>query len=165
MGKRLTTNDVSAQPTLIYSDSVSLSSILLPYLVPSYTYLSVESIASSYNSTLAQACYTHKFMITRYLSQITSAATRVTTSTATTTFRIPTRVFATMADSAPQVPTTAGAPWPEPQNWPAAKVRSTFIEYFQNQPGFEHTFWPSSGVIPFDDDTLLFANAVGRDLQ
>lgn len=64
------------------------------------------------------------------------------------------------ANSAPQVPTTAPSPWPEAQNWPAEKVRKTYIEYFTKQPGFEHTFWPSSGVIPFDDDTLLFANAV-----
>lgn len=64
------------------------------------------------------------------------------------------------AQSAPQVPKTAPAPWPSPQDWPASKVRQTFIDYFAKQPGFEHTFWPSSGVIPFDDDTLLFANAV-----
>ncbi|WVR09077.1 alanine-tRNA ligase [Kwoniella sp. DSM 27419] len=59
----------------------------------------------------------------------------------------------------PEVPTTAPHPWPQPEDWPAAKVRQTFIDYFVQQPGFEHTFWPSSGVIPFDDDTLLFANA------
>jgi alanyl-tRNA synthetase len=67
------------------------------------------------------------------------------------------------ANSAPTVPTTPAAAWPEPQNWSAEKVRKTYIEYFQNQPGYEHTFWPSSGVIPFDDDTLLFANAVSYD--
>jgi alanyl-tRNA synthetase len=66
------------------------------------------------------------------------------------------------ATSKPTVPTTAPHPWPAPQDWPAAKVRSTFIDYFKNSPGFEHTFWPSSGVIPFDDDTLLFANAVSH---
>ena len=65
-----------------------------------------------------------------------------------------------MADSVPQVPTSAPAKWPAPEDWPASKVRQTFIDYFVKQPGFEHTFWPSSGVIPFDDDTLLFANAV-----
>lgn len=64
------------------------------------------------------------------------------------------------ADSAPVVPKTPGASWPQPENWPAEKVRKTFIEYFTQQPGFEHTFWPSAGVIPFDDDTLLFVNAV-----
>lgn len=94
-------------------------------------------------------------MIIRFLSQVT-AGTRLST------IRLPIRVYATMAaESAPKVPTTAPASWPEPQNWSAEKVRKTYIEYFQNQPGFEHTFWPSSGVIPFDDDTLLFANAVG----
>jgi alanyl-tRNA synthetase len=69
------------------------------------------------------------------------------------------------ANSAPQVPTTAPAAWPEPQNWSAEKVRKTYIDYFQNQPGYEHTFWPSSGVIPFDDDTLLFANAVSCPME
>lgn len=33
------------------------------------------------------------------------------------------------------------------------------MEYFQNAQGLEHTFWPSSSVIPFEDPTLLFANA------
>lgn len=64
------------------------------------------------------------------------------------------------ATSAPVVPTSAPAKWPSPEDWPASRVRQTFIDYFVNSPGFEHTFWPSSGVIPFDDDTLLFANAV-----
>lgn len=67
------------------------------------------------------------------------------------------------ASSAPKVPDTAPAKWPAPEEWPAQKVRQTFIDYFANTPGFEHTFWPSSGVIPFDDDTLLFANAVCPD--
>lgn len=65
-----------------------------------------------------------------------------------------------MAGAAPKIPDSAPAPWPQPENWPAAKVRQTFIDYFKETEGFEHTFWPSSGVIPFDDDTLLFANAV-----
>lgn len=69
-----------------------------------------------------------------------------------------------MASSAPKVPTTAPAKWPAPEDWPAAKVRQTFIDYFVQNPGFEHTFWASSGVIPFDDDTLLFANAVSSML-
>jgi hypothetical protein len=42
-------------------------------------------------------------------------------------------------------------------DWPMDKVRSTFIEYFQNKHG--HTFWPSSPCVPHDDPTLLFANA------
>ncbi|KAL1405999.1 Alanine--tRNA ligase [Vanrija albida] len=63
------------------------------------------------------------------------------------------------ANAAPTVPTTAPARWPAPEDWPASKVRTTFINYFVEQPEFGHTFWASSGVIPFDDDTLLFANA------
>ena len=72
----------------------------------------------------------------------------------------PLRPSNTMSDSKPAVPTGPPHPWPSPSDWPASKVRQTFIDYFVNQPGFEHTFWASSGVIPFDDDTLLFANAV-----
>lgn len=41
-------------------------------------------------------------------------------------------------------------------DWPANKVRSTFIKYFEENG---HTFVPSSSTIPHDDPTLLFANA------
>ncbi|WFD32010.1 alanine--tRNA ligase [Malassezia sp. CBS 17886] len=41
--------------------------------------------------------------------------------------------------------------------WPAVKVRNTFLEYFRDKHG--HTFVPSSSTIPYDDPTLLFANA------
>ena len=40
--------------------------------------------------------------------------------------------------------------------WPAAKVRETYLEYFKDRG---HTYWPSSSTIPYDDPTLLFANA------
>ncbi|CEP13586.1 hypothetical protein [Parasitella parasitica] len=40
--------------------------------------------------------------------------------------------------------------------WPANKVRSTFIKYFEDNG---HVFVPSSSTIPHDDPTLLFANA------
>lgn len=42
-------------------------------------------------------------------------------------------------------------------DWPAAKVRQTFVDYFGKS--HEHTFVPSSSTIPYDDPTLLFANA------
>lgn len=58
------------------------------------------------------------------------------------------------------IPDTPPHRFPAPEDWPAAKVRQTFIEYFTKQQGLEHTFWPSSSVIPYDDPTLLFANAV-----
>ncbi|KAG1363731.1 Alanine--tRNA ligase [Cocos nucifera] len=40
--------------------------------------------------------------------------------------------------------------------WPASKVRETFIRFFE---GKEHVNWRSSPVVPLDDPTLLFANA------
>src|SRR5437764_449996 len=40
--------------------------------------------------------------------------------------------------------------------WSAAKVRSTFISYFESKG---HKYIPSSSTIPFEDPTLLFANS------
>ncbi|SPQ96879.1 unnamed protein product (mitochondrion) [Plasmodiophora brassicae] len=40
--------------------------------------------------------------------------------------------------------------------WTCDRVRQTFIEFFQ---GKDHTFYPSSRVIPYDDPTLLFINS------
>jgi alanyl-tRNA synthetase len=40
--------------------------------------------------------------------------------------------------------------------WPVNKVRSTFIQYFEENG---HVFVPSSSTVPHDDPTLLFANA------
>ncbi|KAF3001431.1 Alanine--tRNA ligase [Curvularia kusanoi] len=42
------------------------------------------------------------------------------------------------------------------QQWPAAKVRETFLGYFKERG---HTFVPSSSVVPLSDPTLLFTNA------
>ena len=42
-------------------------------------------------------------------------------------------------------------------NWPASRVRSTFLDYFKVKQN--HTFVPSSSVVPHNDPTLLFANA------
>ncbi|KAN0064624.1 Alanine--tRNA ligase [Thecaphora frezii] len=41
-------------------------------------------------------------------------------------------------------------------DWPADKVRATFTGYFEERG---HTFVPSSSTIPYEDPTLLFANA------
>ena len=40
--------------------------------------------------------------------------------------------------------------------WTASRVRDEFFNYFRDR---EHTFVPSSSTIPYDDPTLLFANA------
>ncbi|KAI5956960.1 ALA1 [Candida jiufengensis] len=42
-------------------------------------------------------------------------------------------------------------------NWSASKVRSTFLNYFKDKR--QHTYVPSSSVVPHNDPTLLFANA------
>ncbi|KAF7376011.1 Alanine--tRNA ligase [Mycena sanguinolenta] len=41
-------------------------------------------------------------------------------------------------------------------HWPAAKVRQEFFSFFKSKG---HTYVPSSPTIPYDDPTLLFANA------
>ncbi|XP_027355094.1 alanine--tRNA ligase isoform X1 [Abrus precatorius] len=40
--------------------------------------------------------------------------------------------------------------------WPAKRIRDTFINFFQDK---NHVNWKSSPVVPFNDPTLLFANA------
>jgi alanyl-tRNA synthetase len=40
--------------------------------------------------------------------------------------------------------------------WTASKVREEFFAYFRSRG---HTFVPSSSTIPYEDPTLLFANA------
>lgn len=40
--------------------------------------------------------------------------------------------------------------------WPANKVRDTFIKFFESK---NHVEWKSSPVVPLNDPTLLFANA------
>ncbi|XP_071698599.1 alanine--tRNA ligase-like [Rutidosis leptorrhynchoides] len=40
--------------------------------------------------------------------------------------------------------------------WPANKVRDSFIKFFEKK---NHVYWKSSPVVPVNDPTLLFANA------
>ncbi|CAH1419519.1 unnamed protein product [Lactuca virosa] len=40
--------------------------------------------------------------------------------------------------------------------WPANKVRDTFVKFFEER---NHVYWKSSPVVPVNDPTLLFANA------
>lgn len=42
------------------------------------------------------------------------------------------------------------------QPWTSSRVRDEFFAYFRSK---NHTFFPSSSTIPYDDPTLLFANA------
>lgn len=41
-------------------------------------------------------------------------------------------------------------------DWPANRVRDTFINFFEEK---SHVNWRSSPVVPHNDPTLLFANA------
>lgn len=45
---------------------------------------------------------------------------------------------------------------PKTLEWPVSRVRSTYIEFFEKH---DHTFFPSSPVVPHNDPTLLFTNA------
>ncbi|KAL2462913.1 alanine--tRNA ligase [Forsythia ovata] len=40
--------------------------------------------------------------------------------------------------------------------WPANRVRDTFIKFFEDKG---HVHWTSSPIVPHNDPTLLFANA------
>jgi alanyl-tRNA synthetase len=42
------------------------------------------------------------------------------------------------------------------ETWSASRVREEFFAYFRSK---DHTFVPSSSTIPYEDPTLLFANA------
>ncbi|XLR56015.1 hypothetical protein S83_006687 [Arachis hypogaea] len=42
------------------------------------------------------------------------------------------------------------------REWPAKRVRDTFFKFFEEK---RHVYWRSSPVVPFNDPTLLFANA------
>ncbi|WJX45090.1 alanine--tRNA ligase [Trifolium repens] len=54
---------------------------------------------------------------------------------------------------------SAAMPGPDTQQdiqWPAKRVRDTFVKFFEDK---NHVYWKSSPVVPFNDPTLLFANA------
>ena len=44
----------------------------------------------------------------------------------------------------------------DPSAWSSVRIRQEFLDYFAQN---SHTFVPSSSTIPYDDPTLLFANA------
>lgn len=46
---------------------------------------------------------------------------------------------------------------PDTSKWPSNKIRQTFVDFFAEK--HNHTYVPSSCVVPHDDPTILFANA------
>eukprot|EP00257_Ricinus_communis_P022363 XP_015582068.1 alanine--tRNA ligase [Ricinus communis] len=62
------------------------------------------------------------------------------------------------SSSSPLLSHIAAMPGVDPQEmeWPAKKVRDTFISFFEDK---KHVHWKSSPVVPVNDPTLLFANA------
>jgi tRNA synthetases class II (A) len=83
------------------------------------------------------------------------------TSSSTPSLRLPglsgnpAQILYKMASTAPQFGVNASTK-SKFGDWPANKVRSTFVDYFKEHG---HTFMPSSSTIPYEDPTLLFANA------
>lgn len=69
----------------------------------------------------------------------------------TITSTTPPYSFSSLAKSA----TMPGVDSPQ-MEWPANKVRDTFVKFFE---GKNHVYWKSSPVVPHNDPTLLFANA------
>jgi hypothetical protein len=61
-------------------------------------------------------------------------------------------VSSSRQQSLPRIPAMASNSGP----LTASKVREEFFNYFRSR---DHTFVPSSSTIPYDDPTLLFANA------
>lgn len=51
---------------------------------------------------------------------------------------------------------TLSQPFRMSSSWTASKVREEFFAYFRSK---DHTYVPSSSTIPYEDPTLLFANA------
>jgi alanyl-tRNA synthetase len=45
------------------------------------------------------------------------------------------------------------------KQWTGNEVRSTFLKFFAERPGFKHQVIRSSSLVPRNDPTLLFTNA------
>jgi alanyl-tRNA synthetase len=52
---------------------------------------------------------------------------------------------------------SSSGPRPSSFSWTTNQVRETFLQYFLKQ--HQHQYLPSSSVVPFQDDSLLFTNA------
>ncbi|CAI5719224.1 unnamed protein product [Hyaloperonospora brassicae] len=55
--------------------------------------------------------------------------------------------------------TAASPPLFDADAWPAARIRKTFLDFFESHEHLPHTFFKSCPVVPLDDPTLLFINA------
>ncbi|PIA45927.1 hypothetical protein AQUCO_01600281v1 [Aquilegia coerulea] len=89
------------------------------------------------------------FFSNYYYSSSSTSVSRVRVSSSST------NLFIRASFSINTISTMADRVEPS-QEWPANRVRETFINFFQENG---HTNWPSSPVVPVNDPTLLFANA------
>ncbi|KAF0930945.1 hypothetical protein E2562_038264 [Oryza meyeriana var. granulata] len=69
---------------------------------------------------------------------------------------LPAAIYLTSSSSAAPALAPARPAMAASMEWPASRVRETYVSYFESK---SHTRWPSSPVVPVDDPTLLFANA------
>ncbi|PWA51613.1 alanyl-tRNA synthetase [Artemisia annua] len=92
-----------------------------------------------------------KVQLTRNLASSLSSFTSISSSFRRNTLSLSRFRFSTVVDSLREEKMGS-----EEIEWPANKVRDTFIKFFEER---NHVYWKSSPVVPVNDPTLLFANA------
>ncbi|XP_058004551.1 alanine--tRNA ligase isoform X2 [Hevea brasiliensis] len=114
----------------------------------------IISRASSSSLSLRLHSFAHKSPLLRALISLVAVAARVSPSQPLATLFAS---FSSSSSSSPssRIPVMPGLDPKEPE-WPAKKVRDTFIKFFEDK---NHVHWKSSPVVPLNDPTLLFANA------
>lgn len=71
-------------------------------------------------------------------------------------FSYQTPSFSCSSSSSAAAVAVAAAMGSQDVEWPAKRVRDTFMKFFEDK---NHVHWKSSPVVPLNDPTLLFANA------
>ncbi|PWA44397.1 Alanine-tRNA ligase, class IIc [Artemisia annua] len=95
-----------------------------------------------------------KVQLTRNLASSLSSFTSITSFFRRNTLSLSRFRFSTVVDSLREGKSMGSQV--EEIEWPANKVRDTFIKFFEDR---NHVYWKSSPVVPVNDPTLLFANA------